>query len=1069
MADAVEKTNIANHQLLLGLNQIQQEALHRWLRPAEICEILTNYDKFELTPTPACRPPAGSLYLYDRKQLRYFRKDGHNWRKKDGKGVKEAHEKLKVGSVEVLHCYYVHGEDNENFQRRCYWLLDKKLENIVLVHYRDVKEGCKLGVPRVLSVDPPNLLQSNEQTIAPDQTQHPSHDLVQRNQQLMTSSDVGTYSLEQSISGIRGVGITCIGCCYGAEIPEVTISPDPCSSMWTSIHGSLKNITTADFLSHKLTDARLDADSHSQDFFSSGNGLFPAAEQLRAGTEAIYASKNDEAGGELKKVDSFGRWMDKEMGGDCEDSLMASNSGNYWDALEMEKDQTEVSSLSHHIQLNMDSVGPSLAKEQLFSICDFAPDWAYSGTETKVLITGNFLGDKNRITGSKWCCMFGETEVVAEFVTENAIRCQVPLCGAGRVPFYITSNNRIACSEVREFEYVQKPSTIAAANATCGEDEFGLLIRLSKLLSSGAEWKWSGCSVVNCEKCKLKDLFHSLLADKERCWKRITEVFKGNCQELLIQNLLKDKLYDQLLYEAHEGCQGLRMLDERGQGIIHLVAALGYEWAISPVVAAGMSPNFRDAHGRTALHWASLYGREETVIALVKLGAFAGAVDDPTPLNPGGQTASDLASFNGYKGIAGYLAEEDLMSHPSALSGKHKNGSRSREEEQESLAVAAVRRSALAAALIQDGFRARTFRQRKVTTAINEFADAEQVVALACCSHKLLYEAHEGCQGLRMLDERGQGIIHLVAALGYEWAISPVVAAGMSPNFRDAHGRTALHWASLYGREETVIALVKLGAFAGAVDDPTPLNPGGQTASDLASFNGYKGIAGYLAEEDLMSHPSALSGKHKNGSRSREEEQESLAVAAVRRSALAAALIQDGFRARTFRQRKVTTAINEFADAEQVVALACCSHKVQKSSHYEDYLHVAASRIQQKYLGWKGKNDFKKIRERIVKIQAHYRGHQVRKHYKKVVWSVGIVEKAILRWRRKSHGLRGFRPELTSVGVNSIRAGEYDFLQIGQKQKYAGVEKALARVKSMARQPQAEEQYTRMVHMFEQV
>ncbi|GJX48891.1 calmodulin-binding transcription activator 3 isoform X1 [Tanacetum coccineum] len=255
----------------------------------------------------------------------------------------------------------------------------------------------------------------------------------------------------------------------------------------------------------ELTDARLDADSRSQDFFSSGNGLFPAAEQLRAGTEAIYASKNGEAGGELKKLDSFGRWMDKEM------------------------------------------------------------------------------------------------EVAAEFVTGNVIRCQAPLCGAGRVPFYITYNNRIACSEVREFEYVQKPSTIAAANATCAEEEFGLLIRLSKLLSSGAERKWSG-SVVNCEKCKLKDLFHSLIDDKEGCWKRITEVFKGNCQDLLIQNLMKDKLYDQLLYEAHEGCQGLRMLDERGQGIIHLAAALGYEWAISPVVAAGMSPRFRDAHGRTALH-----------------------------------------------------------------------------------------------------------------------------------------------------------------------------------------------------------------------------------------------------------------------------------------------------------------------------------------------------------------------------------------------------------------------------------------------------------------------------------
>jgi len=41
----------------------------------------------------------GSLFLFDRKILRYFRKDGHNWRKKkDGKTVKEAHEKLKVSA-----------------------------------------------------------------------------------------------------------------------------------------------------------------------------------------------------------------------------------------------------------------------------------------------------------------------------------------------------------------------------------------------------------------------------------------------------------------------------------------------------------------------------------------------------------------------------------------------------------------------------------------------------------------------------------------------------------------------------------------------------------------------------------------------------------------------------------------------------------------------------------------------------------------------------------------------------------------------------------------------------------
>ncbi|KAI8012155.1 hypothetical protein LOK49_LG06G01380 [Camellia lanceoleosa] len=58
--------------------------------------------------------------------MRYFGKDGHNWRKKkDGKTMKEALERLKARSVDVLHCYYAHGEENENFQRRSYWLLEE--------------------------------------------------------------------------------------------------------------------------------------------------------------------------------------------------------------------------------------------------------------------------------------------------------------------------------------------------------------------------------------------------------------------------------------------------------------------------------------------------------------------------------------------------------------------------------------------------------------------------------------------------------------------------------------------------------------------------------------------------------------------------------------------------------------------------------------------------------------------------------------------------------------------------------------------------------------------------------
>lgn len=124
----------------LDIEQIILEAQHRWLRPAEICEILSNYRNFRIASEPAYMPPSGSLFLFDRKVMRYFRKDGHNWRKKkDGKTVREAHERLKAGSVDVLHCYYAHGEGHENFQRRTYWMLEEELSHIVFVHYRDVK------------------------------------------------------------------------------------------------------------------------------------------------------------------------------------------------------------------------------------------------------------------------------------------------------------------------------------------------------------------------------------------------------------------------------------------------------------------------------------------------------------------------------------------------------------------------------------------------------------------------------------------------------------------------------------------------------------------------------------------------------------------------------------------------------------------------------------------------------------------------------------------------------------------------------------------------------------------
>lgn len=97
----------------------------------------------------------------------------------------------------------------------------------------------------------------------------------------------------------------------------------------------------------------------------------------------------------------------------------------------------------------------------------------------------------------------------------------------------------------------------------------------------------------------------------------------------------------------------------------------------------------------------------------------------------------------------------------------------------------------------------------------------------------------------------------------------------------------------------------------------------------------------------------------------------------------------------------------------------------------------------------------------------------MRKNYKKIVWTVGIVEKIILRWRRKGSGLRGFKPEPLTEGpsmqVSSTKEDDDDVLKEGRKQTEERMQKALARVKSMAQYPEARDQYRRLLNVVTEI
>ncbi|XP_071701705.1 calmodulin-binding transcription activator 3-like [Rutidosis leptorrhynchoides] len=992
----------------LDIEQILAEAQHRWLRPAEICEILRNYTKFKIATEPGNRPPNGSLFLFDRKVLRYFRKDGHNWRKKkDGKTVKEAHERLKAGSIDVLHCYYAHGEDNENFQRRSYWLLEEELSNIVLVHYREVK-GSRTSANRTRVVETtPNSLESEENISTTSEVNNSvssnfrSYNYPVASQTTENSAQASEYEDAESAYSYQSTsGYSPVLNLQPSVIPKtedplsmpyypVPLSNDyngkslanPDMSFITlmqgdknanNIDGSLAyafenynagiqpasyqptHLSTQSYNTgfDKMQEFRgnptwqLDAGYNNQEvsyaeIFNSlemTNAIDQHPKPIAQGNLELHSTKEDdgtfqktnvegnlnpdEKSGSLKppylegfmkeglkKLDSFDRWMSKELG-DVKETQTQSTSGTYWEAVESENGVDD-SIISPQVHLDSYVLGPSLSQDQLFTITDFSPNWAYAGSEIKVLVTGRFLRSQQELQHCEWACMFGELEVPAEVVADGVLRCHTPDHKSGRVHFYVTCSNRLACSEVREFEF-KNNQDMDGSDVISGDNSNETLLhtRFMKLLSLGSGNTQNFVDSVNDP--ELMSQLSSLIQDDNSEWDQMLkfssedEFSSEKAKSQLFEKLLKEKLYSWILHKVAEGGKGASVLDEEGQGVLHFAGALGYDWAIQPVVAAGVSINFRDVNGWTALHWAACCGRERTVAFLISQGAAAGALTDPSPRYPSGRTPADLASSNGDKGIAGYCAEAALSAHLELLKLKDANN---------------------------DG---------------------------------------------------------------------------------DASGSKAVQTVT----ERT----------------PTPLSYG-----------------------DM---PQGLSLKD--------------SLAAVCNATQAAARIHQVFRVQSFQKKQLKEHGGSEFGLSNERALSLLAVKTTKTGQHDEPVHSAAVRIQNKFRSWKGRKDFLIMRQRVVKIQAHVRGHQVRKNYRKIVWSVGILDKVILRWRRKGSGLRGFKPEPIAEGSSSnsstieakpVLEEEDDFFKEGRKQTEQRLQKALARVKSMAQYPEARDQYRRLLNV----
>nr|GMD80722.1 calmodulin-binding transcription activator 4 [Ipomoea batatas] len=301
-----------------------------------------------------------------------------------------------------------------------------------------------------------------------------------------------------------------------------------------------------------------------------------------------------------------------------------------------------------------------------------------------------------------------------------------------------------------------------------------------------------------------------------------------------------------------------------------------------------------------------------------------------------------------------------------------------------------------------------------------------------------------------VLSRKEQGVIHMIAGLGFEWGLQPILDAGVTVNFRDINGWTALHWAARFGREKMVAALIASGASAGAVTDATKQDPIGQSPADIAAVCGHKGLAGYLSEVALTTHLSSLT---------LERSELAKGAAEVEAERTIGGISETGATTNEEDQLSLNDTLAAARNATEAAARIQAASKLAFRNS-RDY-NSAALVIQKKYRGWKGRKDFLAIRQKVVKIQAHVRGYQVRKEYR-VCWATGILEKVVLRWRRRGVGLRGFHLEIDESDGEAI-------LRVFRKQKVdAAIDEAVSRVLSMVESQEARNQYRRILEKYRQ-
>ena len=780
------------------ISDIIRQSKSRWLKNTEVCDVLLNYPVYEfgLSLDAPYAPSAGTLFLIDRKAVRFFRKDGLNWqKKKDGKTVRETHEKLKVGTVELLNCYYTHCEDDPRFQRRCYWLLNSD-EGAVLVHYLKVRapggksgggsegrsgqhSGGSSGKQRMdtTSGTGANVASGSggRRRGTTMKRESASRRSAAATNQVLQSFFGGSFGTDEDsrlhVNDLLSRDDVDFAQLFGEDVfadydsqqlhaagyhqNEVSTSMARAPSL--SLGSLMRDFNDEDTgMSNERSNEGLNShdDSIKEDEVSpvSLEELERRIQRIRASLQGLstdaYAKDAQSIEKQITDLERSARRHATQPTASFDDDKDA-YSGQRDTGITTTTATTGEDSLNDHEEPVTSA--PRRQKRPverripatltgihvLWSIMDFSPSWDDVKGGAKVIITGEpqveFDGDV------PLCVIFGSVAVVAERLAPNVIRCAAPEHTPGVVSMFIAvaDGNRHPISEICSFEYVDS-SVGRGQNRRVG----------------------------------------SKVADEE----------------------MSDRDFQ---------CR-----------LVHLLTTMGSEKSSS---AETDQPSGSGDGGETKKNATSYDFMSQSMMHMNALSALRAAANmHADPFNLSVISDADLK----------VLFETMMQARLKSVIVHENRRTKSR---------LALPQAAVAVSQVEEVVK---------TGLVPDESLVELVV-------ERTYEAQEQLMNLalapsayRRKDHSGLTMFHCCAALGIDWAIKAMCATGIDLNHLDNSRRSALHWAVARGHETVVATLLNAGAKSRILAqwlDKT------FTPADLAVACGHMGIAAYISEANLAS------------------------------------------------------------------------------------------------------------------------------------------------------------------------------------------------------------------------